>query len=121
MPCKTNVGALKHLGFKINSFKYDLSLYKGKIDQEKNRKGVLTTSAEKKRDLLKSKSSEAIMHFKAIKTEYKKLLKSPLKYFFIKRKNELQKNNNLKFSLLKSMKQHNMKQYRASLIKFMYI
>ena len=49
MECKTNVEALKQLNSKINNFKDDLSLYKGKTDQTKNRKRVLTTSREKRR------------------------------------------------------------------------
>jgi hypothetical protein len=49
MKCRTNREALKQLDSKINSFKNDLSLYKGKTDQAINRKRVLTTLRERRR------------------------------------------------------------------------
>ena len=121
MKCRTNAEALKQLNSKINSFKNDLSLYKGKTDQVKNRKGVLTTPREKKRYWLKSNRPEAIVYIKNIKAEYKKILENPLKYFIIEREKSIQKNNELRFEVLKAMKPQKMKKYEASPVKTAFI
>lgn len=121
MKCRTHVEALKQLNSKINSFKNDLSLYKGKTDQAKNRKGVFTILREKRRHWLKSNRSEAIVYIKNIKAEYKKILENPLKYSILEREKNIQKNNELRFELLKAMKPQKMKIYKASTVKILFI
>jgi retron-type reverse transcriptase len=117
MKCRTNTEALKQLNSKMNSFKNELSLYKGKIDQVKNRKGVFMTPREKRRYWLKSKRLEAIVSIKNIKAEYKKILENSLKYSLLKREQNIQKNNELRFEILKAMKPQKMKKYKASPVK----
>lgn len=121
MKCKANTEVLKQLNSKINSFKSDLSLYKGKTDQVKNRKGVLATSREKRRHWLKSNRSEAVVYIKNIKAEYKKIEVNPLKYFIIEREKNIKKNNELRFEILKAMKPQKMKEYKASPVKTIFI
>ena len=121
LKCGTNTEALKLLNSKIDSFKNDLSLYKGKTDQVKNRKGILTTPREKRRYWLKSNKQEAIVYIKNIKSEYKEILKDPLKYFILKRETDVRKNNELRFEILKTMKPQKMRKYEASPVKTTFI
>lgn len=121
MKCKTNTEALTQLKSKINSLKNNLSVYKGRTDQAKNRKRVLTTQREKRRYWLKSDRLESTAYIQNIKTEYKKILENPLKYSILEREKKIQKNNELRFEILKLMKPQKMKKYKASQVKTTFI
>jgi RNA-directed DNA polymerase len=70
---------------------------------------------------LKSNRPETIVYIKKIKSEYKKILKNPLKYFILEREQNVQKNNELRFEILQAMKPQKMKKYKAFPVKTIFI
>lgn len=121
MKCTSKSQALKQLRSKIKFLNQELSLYKGKTDQAKNRKRKLTSSSEKKRYWLKSKRPEAIEYVKSIKMEYKAISENPLNVTRRDRHSKILENDKLRFEILNAMKPQKLFNYKASPVKSVFI
>jgi retron-type reverse transcriptase len=117
---KSKTIALKYLHDIIKKLKYDISLSEGYTNQVIGRKGIHNlNSREKYRRYLKSKKGK--IYIKECKNLYRLIKNDPLTYVSNLRSEALEKNLELKFKLLKSLKPFKIKNYSADSIIRVFI
>lgn len=109
---KSEDAALKLLTPFINQLKFDISLAKGKTDQVIRRKGLEELNKyELKRRYFKTLEGKVII--KDYKIKLNNIMNDPVDYINNLHKNNIKHNLKLKLSLLKSLKNVKLKEYRS--------